>query len=374
MVRNPSHLPGTTQRGGTGTSASHAVAPWPAPPAVRVVMLVAVLGLSLILAVPAAAEDGEAPTLRAVADQARPTVVTLTWHPLARPEAAQRRLAVVLEPGGPLVAAGPVHREQGRWLVTRADGAVAEVQVLGQDAETSLTVLSSPWPEHPPVAPPPPGDEPQPGLAALRGRAFVLLGADEALALGALRQRGRRLEVEADDSGRLRAGAELVEAAVAALPADLGGPWLDAQGRLLALQVAVPPEATPAPGERPAPVAALGLPAATARIVAPLLARHGRVPRAALGIWTRPTGEALRAQLGLAEGHLVVALVPEGAAERAGLRVHDVLRSFQGRPFEAGATLADVLLAHRPGERVRLEVLRKGEPQELTVTLGSRDR
>ena len=66
----------------------------------------------------------------------------------------------------------------------------------------------------------------------------------------------------------------------------------------------------------------------------------------------------------------MVALQPQGPADRAGLRVHDVLRGVDGWRFAPDADLTDVLLPYRPGARIRFDVLRRGTPRAVPVVLG----
>jgi serine protease Do len=67
-----------------------------------------------------------------------------------------------------------------------------------------------------------------------------------------------------------------------------------------------------------------------------------------------------------------------GAAEKAGVRVGDVLLTYQGRPVIDSNTLRNEVAATKPGTSVKLEILRDGKKQELTATVAemtaSRDR
>ncbi len=316
-------------------------------------------------------EGAERERLRAAAERARPTLIALTWIPSARPTEPERRVAIVLETGGPMVAAGPVVAEKGRWIARRADGETAEAAVLGHDAETFVTVLRSPWsglPALPDVVHESSAGEA--GTADPRGTAIVLVGAEDELSFGAVRARGRRAAVWIGEA-RPRPSNELWEATLASLPEDVGAPWIDAGGKALALHVSVA-AAAPEGAVRAATGPVLGLPIETARLVAPLIARHGRVPRAGLGVWTRPADAALRAHLRLDGGHLVVRLEAGGAAERGGLHVHDLIVGIGHRDVGDSVALGDALLPHRPGESVTVRLLRGGERLESRVVLSAR--
>jgi serine protease Do len=74
---------------------------------------------------------------------------------------------------------------------------------------------------------------------------------------------------------------------------------------------------------------------------------------------TLAPGEALR----------VGSLDKDGAAERAGLREGDVLRRGEGRELLCRDELRGVLLSRKPGEPVKLLVLREGREIELTLKI-----
>ena len=60
-----------------------------------------------------------------------------------------------------------------------------------------------------------------------------------------------------------------------------------------------------------------------------------------------------------------------GAAAAAGIRAGDVISGIDGHLTRDLAQLDNVLVIYRPGERVRVEVLRNGNPRQVTATLGS---
>jgi membrane-associated protease RseP (regulator of RpoE activity) len=60
------------------------------------------------------------------------------------------------------------------------------------------------------------------------------------------------------------------------------------------------------------------------------------------------------------------------AAERAGLRMGDVLTSFDGRPVDSIDGLLEALRSHKAGDKVAYKVRRRGGSIEGTLTLGKR--
>lgn len=90
---------------------------------------------------------------------------------------------------------------------------------------------------------------------------------------------------------------------------------------------------------------------------------------------TPPPGE--RPYLGIryvarARGAEVQEVIPGSPAEKAGLRVGDVILAVDDKRVTAAQPLAEILASYRPGDRVTLTVEREGKQLEIRVTLGRR--
>jgi putative serine protease PepD len=112
------------------------------------------------------------------------------------------------------------------------------------------------------------------------------------------------------------------------------------------------------------------IPANTVRSIATQLIQHGRVvnsDRAALQV-TATTHTDLS---GTADGVSVDAATPGGAAATAGIKTGDIIVGFAGRNVATLADLDGFLIGYRPGDLVKVDVLRNGKRREFTVKLGS---
>lgn len=67
---------------------------------------------------------------------------------------------------------------------------------------------------------------------------------------------------------------------------------------------------------------------------------------------------------------LVAGVTADSPADRAGLRVGDLVVSVEGEALRDEVSLADVIRQYRPGDAVDLVVLREGRERTFTVTLG----
>ena len=135
----------------------------------------------------------------------------------------------------------------------------------------------------------------------------------------------------------------------ARLGADEGGPVLDHTGALLGMSTA-------GPGHR-----VLVIPAATIERAIDRLLTHGRMPRGWLGVALE--GVALPES----RGAMVMRLVPDAPAARAGVLLGDILLDLDGAAF-GGRRARIASLA--PGRTVPLRLIRGGEARTIMVTIG----
>jgi len=73
--------------------------------------------------------------------------------------------------------------------------------------------------------------------------------------------------------------------------------------------------------------------------------------------------------LTVTDGALITAVEPGTPAEKAGLKVNDVVTAVDSEKVDQEHTLRDRLIAYEPGDTVALTVLRDGQSQEIQATL-----
>ena len=162
-------------------------------------------------------------------------------------------------------------------------------------------------------------------------------------------------------SGRLMDG--IIQTDAALNPGNSGGPLVDSLGRVIGVNTAM---ILPAQG------LCFAIPVNTARWVAGLLIRDGRVRRAWLGIG----GQQVTLQRRIArhfelpsEKALMVVHVETGSpAQRAGLREGDVIVGFEDQPVIGVDALHQALSDGAIGRESRVVVLRRGEELTMTIT------
>ena len=144
-------------------------------------------------------------------------------------------------------------------------------------------------------------------------------------------------------------------------PGNSGGPLLDVSGRVIGVNAQI---ATG--GSRGNVGIGFAVPSNTARQVVPKLERGQRIDRAHLGVETSPVtvvGDV---------GARVERIVPGGPAQRAGLRVGDVIMGIDNQQVNEPADLSAIIAGKKPGEEVEVQVERGGSISYPKATLGKR--
>jgi len=93
-----------------------------------------------------------------------------------------------------------------------------------------------------------------------------------------------------------------------------------------------------------------------------------------LGIYTQSIDQNLKEAFNLDTDHGVVVkmLIPDSPADEAGLKQGDIILTFGGKDLDGADQLIEDMKAYKPGDKVVMNVIRKGNEKEIAVTLGSR--
>jgi S1-C subfamily serine protease len=156
---------------------------------------------------------------------------------------------------------------------------------------------------------------------------------------------------------------QIIRTDAALRPGTAGGAILDAEGRLVGMTT---------PGLlRGLPVA---IPAAQAIEIAQRVADNRPLKRGYLGVSIQPVKLAGRQRTSAPgdTGLLVFALAQQGAAERAGVLVGDIIVRFNDRPLTSAEELQDVLAGMEPGTLASLALLRGEALETMAITPGER--
>jgi S1-C subfamily serine protease len=155
---------------------------------------------------------------------------------------------------------------------------------------------------------------------------------------------------------------DTIQTSAAINPGNSGGALVDMSNQVLG----IPTLGALTPGtDAQAPGIGFAISSNRAVDIAGQIVQYGKVVnthRAYLGIQTAPT---------TADGVLVASVVQGGPADRAGIKMGDLITSVAGTPTPTQGDLSKVLASHAPGDKVPVTVARSdGSKATLTVTLG----
>ncbi|MDP0491897.1 MAG: S1C family serine protease [Verrucomicrobiota bacterium JB023] len=91
-----------------------------------------------------------------------------------------------------------------------------------------------------------------------------------------------------------------------------------------------------------------------------------------LGVGSEPLDETLSLHLGVDQGLIVRRVHPGSGADLAGLQPHDILLSVDGQKVASPVALKDAVAQCHVGQEVPVEIIRRGEGENLTVKLTAR--
>lgn len=150
-----------------------------------------------------------------------------------------------------------------------------------------------------------------------------------------------------------------------------GGALIDGKGRLIGINSAIV-----SPSHFNIGIG-FAIPVNLAASVLTSLIEYGHVNRGYLGIDGQTVTPDIADQFNLprdTRGVIVVDVTPGGPADRAGVKVDDVIQSVNGQPVATKDDLRVMVSEFTLGTRLQLKVLRGGSPLALGVTLGKADQ
>jgi serine protease Do len=244
-----------------------------------------------------------------------------------------------------------------RITVTLADGRTFRGEVVGTDAASDIALLKIDGAAGLPEAPLGNSDELRVGewVCAIGNP----LGYVHSVTVGVVSFIGRKLfDASLDDYIQTDAAINF---------GNSGGPLINARGQVIGINAAVSSR-TDSIG--------FAVPINQAVAILPQLKASGRVSRGYMGVLLTDVTPQLQQALAIpvARGALVQDFTADSPAQRAGLRVYDIITDVEGRDIGSNEELIRDISARQPGAVVRVEVARDGRSVTLPVRLVERPR
>ncbi len=161
----------------------------------------------------------------------------------------------------------------------------------------------------------------------------------------------------------------LVQTDAAINPGNSGGALVDSGGTVIGINTAIVSEARGI---------GFAIPSDTARAIMEQLISRGQVVRPYVGVALRSNIDpnlAAQYTLPVAHGFIIGDVDPKGPGAAAGIRPGDIIVGLDGKPVNNWSEFLRELFTKRPGDRVRLEVVREnGVRKTFEVTLAQRPK
>ena len=157
-----------------------------------------------------------------------------------------------------------------------------------------------------------------------------------------------------------------IQTDVAINPGNSGGPLINMKGEVVGINSMIYSRSGGYQG------ISFAIPIDEAMRVGDQLTTSGRVTRGFLGVQPGSVTKDVAESLGLKTpaGAVVEKVLPNTAAEKAGLKEGDVILRFDNKPVEKHTDLPRIVGNTKPGQKVAVQIWRNGAARELSLTLG----
>jgi S1-C subfamily serine protease len=262
---------------------------------------------------------------------------------------------IVWAADGTIVTNDHVVAGASRVTVSFADGRHAEARVLATDAYSDVAVLRADRSDLPAAT----WASSEPSVGAFVVAIGSPLGFQFSVTQGIVSALGRTLPGASST-------VDLIQTDAAISPGNSGGALIDQRGEVVGMNVAYIPPSTGAVA------IGLAIPAPTVTNVVRQLLEDGKAEHAFLGVQPATLTPEIAQQLGVSatSGVIVVQVVPDSPADRAGIETGDVLVQFGDQNLEKAEDLLVALRGAKVGDRVPVKYIdQNGREQTTTVTL-----
>ena len=243
--------------------------------------------------------------------------------------------------------------------VSLQDGRMVQAKVVGSDPETDIAVLKIDLKNLPVIT---------------LGHSDNLRVGDVVLAIGNPFGVGQTVTMGiVSATGRSALGINtfenFIQTDAAINPGNSGGALVDAHGNLIGINTAIFSQTGSSIG------IGFAIPTSLAKGVMEQIIEHGRPLRGWLGFEAQVMTPELLEAFGLVQGTqglVITTLYRNGPAHKAGVEPGDVLVAINGAKTGDAREALLAISSHKPGTRIKLDVLRAGKPLTLEAIAGER--
>jgi serine protease Do len=270
---------------------------------------------------------------------------------------------VIVSPDGYILTNNHVVEGADELKVLLADERELTAKVIGADPKTDIAVIKVETENLPTVIL---ADSDRLRVGDVVFAVGNPLGIGQTVTMGIVSAKGRSVKILEEVDGY----ESFIQTDAAINMGNSGGALVDAKGRLIGINSAI---LSPSKGNIGIGFA---VPINLAASIMRSLVETGTVVRGYLGIQTSSISPDDAEALGLPKNTrgLVVDDVPKNTpAEKAGLKIGDVIVALNDKPITTYEELRLIIAQMAPGTKVKLKLVRKGKEQTVEATLGQLD-
>ena len=314
----------------------------------------------------ATAKTGEAADWKTVASEVSGSVVSIQ---AALSNGTAKGSGAIVSAKGYIVTNNHVISGAQQIQVTLSNGQMYTAQVVGTDTTTDLAVIKL--------------DNPPSDLKAVEfadsdklavGEDVMAignpLGYDDTATTGIVSALNRPVTVTDDSGSDIVTNAVQIDAAIN--PGNSGGPTFNAAGQVIGINSSIASTATSSDSAGSIGIG-FAIPSNLVKRVANEIIKDGKVKHVALGVTiTTGTVEAdgvTRAGAKVTAGTSGSAVVSGSPADKAGLKVGDVIVAYDGNAVSSTYSLFGYVRASALNDKVTLTIVRGGKTMDVEVTL-----
>jgi len=147
-------------------------------------------------------------------------------------------------------------------------------------------------------------------------------------------------------------------------PGNSGGPLLDMSGNVIGINTAIIAGGTGI---------GFAIPSNMAKEVVEQLKKSGHVTRGWLGVAIQDLDSDLKEYYNVKNGVLVTEVFSGDPADKAGIKANDIIISVDGKPVDSPRKLSRLVASLKPGQKVKIGIIRNGKKKTLTARLAERN-
>lgn len=147
-------------------------------------------------------------------------------------------------------------------------------------------------------------------------------------------------------------------------PGNSGGPLVNTKGEVIGVNTAI---------DARAQGIGFAIPIAHIKSILPQLKQHGKVLRGFIGVQIdniTPRAQAML-QIPTMKGALIMGVMEQGPAEKAGIKAYDVITKFENNEITNAEEFSDAVKDFPIGKTAKVEILRQGKKQNVNLLIAS---